>query len=135
MSNEMKEIDYIDIINIYKNRFVSFEEITDDEKINYKKEFNCRKETKAKIILQLSKPDYTEEKIIKRESFQSLSKEAKEIINIIINQPKEIRNILATPKLKLITKRSIFLHLKKVFNSEFLAKSIIEEIETWVNQL
>lgn len=82
-----------------------------------------------------SKQISAEQAVIKQESFDRLSSEAKEVIQFILNQPKEVLEILATPKMKLVTKRSIFKHLKKIFRSKIIARQIIKEITEWVNRL
>lgn len=76
-----------------------------------------------------------ERAIIKKEAFENLSNEAKELIQIILNSPTEILEALATPKSKRITKNSIFQHLSKIFRSKFIARLIIEEIQEWVKHL
>lgn len=76
-----------------------------------------------------------EQAIIKQEAFNRLSSEAKEVVLFILNQPTEVLKFMATPKMNLITRRSVFRHLSKVFHSRFIARQIIKEITEWVNRL
>ena len=76
-----------------------------------------------------------ERAIIKMEAFNNLSTEAKEVINAILFAPSEVIDVLSTPKAKMITRRSIYQHLSKIFRSKFLARMIIKEIQEWVKQL
>jgi hypothetical protein len=72
--------------------------------------------------------------LLKKESFQLLSDEAKEVIDMIFNSPAETVKALSTPS-GLLTKRSIKLGLYKIWNSKFIAKQVIEELTRWVNHL
>jgi len=76
-----------------------------------------------------------ENAIIKVESFNNLSAEAREVIDVILNAPSEILDVMGTPKQRIITRRSVFKHLSKIFRSRFIARLIIKEIQEWVNQL
>jgi hypothetical protein len=80
----------------------------------------------------ISKQLSPEEAVIKQDSFDKLSDEAKEIVNFILSQPNEILEILSTPKTKKITKNSILKHLDKMFHSKFLANKILKEISNFV---
>jgi hypothetical protein len=80
----------------------------------------------------ISKQLSPEEAVIKQDSFDKLSKEARDIVNFILNQPNEILEILSTPKTKKITKNSILKHLVNIFHSKFLANKILKEISDFV---
>ena len=72
--------------------------------------------------------------VMKKESFENLSEESKEVIKMILDSPNEVLSALST-KSGLITKRSVRQGLQKLWSSNFLAKYVINEITSWVNKL
>lgn len=76
-----------------------------------------------------------EQAIIKQQAFDKLSREAKDVIDVILNSPTEVVRLMATPKRHEITIRSVYRHLVKVFHSRFIARHVIREIQEWVNHL
>lgn len=77
----------------------------------------------------------SEDIVIKKESWENLSDEAKEVINTILYAPAEILEVLKTPKRKLLTKKSVQKYFRKVWYSNFITDIIIEEITQWAKQL
>lgn len=75
-----------------------------------------------------------EKAVMKKESFQSLSTEAKEVVDIILNAPKETLSAITTKK-GLLTKRSIRIGLQRLWKSKFIAKYVIDELTQWANKL
>jgi hypothetical protein len=73
-----------------------------------------------------SKLPSPEEIVIKKQLFQQLSQEAKELINIILDAPDEIVELIKTREQKRITKRKIKDHLIKTFGGKFTAEMIIK---------
>jgi len=69
---------------------------------------------------------------IKKDAYERLSPEAKEIIFIIIYSPNEI---LESMGFKNITKRAVRLYFSKIWNSKWIAKNTIRELTKWANQL
>ena len=69
---------------------------------------------------------------IKKDAYERLSPEAKEIIDIIIYSPNEI---LESLKFKNITKRAVRLYFSKIWNSKWIAHHAIKELTKWANQL
>jgi len=88
-------------------------------------------ETEILVAPQIS----AEKALMKIEAFDNLSQEAKDVINTILFAPAEVLEVLGTPKAKMVTRRSIYIHLSKIFRSKFLARLIIKEIQEWVKQL
>lgn len=87
------------------------------------------------IAIQLQSDIPTPEKILlRKESVQLLSEEAREVIEMVLSAPMETIAALSTPT-GLLTKRSIQLGLQKLWKSKFIAKLVIEEITKWANQL
>lgn len=76
-----------------------------------------------------------EKKIIKQQNFESLSREARELVMAIVNSPAEVLEIMKTPKTKKLTKRSIRIYIRNIFKSKWVADSILKEITDWVNGL
>lgn len=73
--------------------------------------------------------------LLKKEAWENLSMEAKEMIDYILNSPAEIVDLLKTPKRKLLTKRSIRRYFRRYWSSKFITDITIKEITRWVNQL
>jgi hypothetical protein len=77
-----------------------------------------------------------EKALLKKESFESLSDEAKEIIEVVIfNCPKEAFDFLYVPKAGRMTKSRIRRYFQAIWRSKFFAEKAVEEITRWVNQL
>ena len=70
-------------------------------------------------------------KIIKQESYDSLSQEAKEVISMVLNTPSEIMDIITTPK-GAKSKNLLKNYLYKKWRSNFLVNSIFQEISEFV---
>lgn len=84
-----------------------------------------------------SLPNYAldpEKLLIKKESLLSLSEEAKQVIEMLINSPVETIKALSSPT-GLLTKRSVKLGLQKLWHSKFIAKKVTEELTAWTNRL
>jgi len=85
------------------------------------------------------------EKTIKNDEYNSLSKEAKDLIRIILNTPNEIISLLPTNRSKTskLTKNKCKLYLILKWKSSYISKMItknlaievIEEITRWVKNL
>ncbi len=84
----------------------------------------------------LDKEQSTEEKVIKNDLYFKLSKEAKAIVDIIVNGPAEFMDIL-TPKTGNITKRTISNFITKfIFNRTVPTKQtkrIMNELKDFVS--
>ena len=78
----------------------------------------------------------TPEKIlVRKQLFNSLSEEAKEVIQLVLNSPSEILDLIRTPKQKRITKVKIRKHLIRSWHSTFITDLTIQELEEWVKRL
>jgi len=87
-------------------------------------------------LIILKSETLTPEKIlIRKQSFNSLSEEAKEVIQLILNSPSEILDLLKTPKQKRITKVKIRKYLITSWHSSFITDLTIQELEEWVKRL
>lgn len=82
-----------------------------------------------------SKIPNPEKLLLKKEAFELLSSEAKEIIMDILNSPNEIIAIMITPSRKLLSKKRLRKYLATIWQSKFIADQVIKEITGWVNQL
>jgi len=76
-----------------------------------------------------------EEYLIKKQEFENLSNEAKEIIDLVLSLPLEFTEILYTPVRKRLTKKSIYEYFKTVWKSKFITSITIKEITDWVKKL
>lgn len=76
-----------------------------------------------------------EKAFLKKEAFENLSNEAKEVIFTILNGPEEIINLFSSPKEKRINTRRIADYYRLKWSSSIIAKSIIEEIKEWAKTL
>lgn len=87
-------------------------------------------------LVILKSETLTPEKIlIRKQLFNSLSKEAKEVIQLILNSPSEILDLIKTPKQKRITKIRIRQYLNRSWHSTFITDLTIQELEEWVKLL
>lgn len=73
--------------------------------------------------------------LIKYDSWDKLSQEAKEIIETILNAPIEIIEALQTPKRKKFSITMIKKYFQKEWKSTFITEATFEEIRIWANQL
>jgi hypothetical protein len=72
-----------------------------------------------------------ESKLIKSESFQKLSGEAKEVISLILFTPSELIGVITTPKGEK-SKKLLIKYLEKRWKSKFLVSAVIDEIVSLV---
>jgi len=86
-------------------------------------------------IVLASKIPNPEKLFLKKESYDKLSNEAKEIIETVLDCPQEIFELLYVPKFKRMTKRRIRIYFRAAWRSKFFADHAIEEVTKWVNQL
>jgi len=70
-----------------------------------------------------------EELIIKRDSFSKLSKESKEIIEIVLNSPADIIDCFITPKYNKISREKIKAYLVKEGWNDKTVKTCFQEIK------
>lgn len=73
-----------------------------------------------------------EKKVIKKDLYEKTSQEAKEVINLVLNTPSELIEIISTPKGK-ITKSKIKKYLLDKWKSQFLVELIMKEISRLVD--
>ena len=91
-------------------------------------------EDTGEIILQDNELT-SEEKVIKTDSYNKLSDEAKELIDLVINCPEESMLVLMTPVQKRFSFRKIRSFLEVSWKSKFIADSAIKEVKEWLRQL
>ena len=65
----------------------------------------------------------------KKQQFNHLSEEAKEVIQLILNSPTEILELIKTPKQNRITRTRVKKYFSTVWHSKFITEKTIEEIE------
>lgn len=86
---------------------------------------------KDEIILE-SKFISAENAFLKKEAFDNLSNEAKNLIHLIINAPDEFINLFKTPQKMILSKNTFKECLIDVWKSPILADQILGEIKEWV---
>lgn len=123
MSKTTKSFPYLCAINILQNRFKYI--ITNELE---------QSEHPDEIILP-SEEINPEKMLIKKEEYESLSIEAREIIQTLINCPEEIFEVFKTEHIKKISKRQITKIFADIWQSEYIAKCAIQEIVKWVKTL
>lgn len=73
--------------------------------------------------------------VIKKQAYERLSDEAKEIITTVCYSTGEIYDMISTPKTGVLTKKSIRKYFRRVWQSKFITEHTLREITTWANQL
>jgi hypothetical protein len=92
------------------------------------------REIDSSVILPTKIPD-PETIYLKKEAFENLSDEAKEIIDTILNGPEEVLQYFASPIEKKINKRRILEYYKEKWFSPLFAKEAVKEISKWAKHL
>jgi hypothetical protein len=73
--------------------------------------------------------------LIKKQNYENLSNEAKEVIDIILNSPQEVIDVFSTPKLKMISIKMLREALITCWKSVPLVEQAIKEISQWVRKM
>jgi hypothetical protein len=121
---ELKEIDYYSAYQIIVNAcwlHVDPCDIYDEED-----EFNTQ------LHSNIPSP---EKLLIKKQSWEALSEEAREILTTVLYATDELYDMLSTKNKGILSKRSIRMYFTKIWQSKFIVNRTIKEITTWVNQL
>lgn len=86
--------------------------------------------------LDMMESSYTspEDEIIMKDSFSHLSKEAMEVINLVLNSPMEVIECLKTPKYDKISKRKVRKYLEKNGWETRKVKSCFEELREFCSE-
>lgn len=93
---------------------------------------DCYEERTFPIHSKIMNPEVL---LLKRESFNSLSTEAKEIILTIINCPEEMLHIFKTKEKNVLSKKVARQYFHKKWRSKFIVDLTFKEIIKWVEQL
>lgn len=101
--------------------------------------YGCKKVNTMETIDEegeyiLKSPLNPEKELIKKDSYQKLSREAKEIINIVLNSPQDVLELFLNPKRKNISLKRLKQVLIVNWKSTFLVENAIQEIKNWVNK-
>ena len=73
-----------------------------------------------------------EKQLLKKEAYDRLSNEAKEVIDLIINSPDEILQLFITPKRRLLSCSLLKQILSDSWKSKFIVEEVFQEIKRWV---
>lgn len=71
----------------------------------------------------------------RKEAYDSLTKEAKEVITLVLNTPKEVLSEIVSPKFGLLTKRTLKKYLMKHGWRERKVDKVFSELSIFVNSL
>jgi len=77
----------------------------------------------------------SEQLLIKKEAWEELSEEAKEVITTVLYVPNEIVNLITTPNTKNITLRSVKKYFIEKWKSKFIVDLTLKEIAFWIAKL
>jgi len=72
-----------------------------------------------------------EKDLIKKESYQNLSDEAKQVIDICLNAPMEIMNQLKSPIFGVVSKNSLLKYFRKIWKRQ-KTFSVFQEVSEFV---
>ena len=76
-----------------------------------------------------------EKLLIKKQTWENLSAEAREMAETILYATDELYDMLATRNKGILTKRSIRIYFNKIWQSKLITTHTINEITKWTNQL
>jgi len=123
MGNKLKPIDYLNVLEIVLNDCIySIDPCDVYEPLDLSFPLHSNSISPEKLV-------------IKKNQYENLSKEAKEMIEAILYSPSEVFDLLATPERGLLSQRSIRKYFRKIWKSKFITDQTIKEIKSWVNQL
>lgn len=117
----MKKVNWSNYVHAFEVYFGAWETIDPCES------------TEAKILPTQSIGP--ERQVMKRQAYESLSAEAKEMIETILNAPDEVIDLMRTPKQKRITRVTVRNYFSSIWNSKLITNYTIREISKWINQL
>ena len=120
MSNKLNFANYIFAYNILYQKIFQINHYDSKEDSN----------DKTTVILYDQNPS-AEEKTIKKNLWENLSLEAKEIISTIINSPNE----LLTAPLQRLTLNRVQKYFLNKWKSKFIVDKTIREIKNWLSKI
>lgn len=127
MAKKVQHFHYLCALQIMKNNILVVKtneiEKEDDE------------EFESNEVILPSKNINPEEIAIKKQNFELLSDEAKEVIETILNGPEEILESFKTSKIKKFSKNKIKEFFYNIWKSKLITDEVIKEITIWVKNL
>ena len=121
MANKTNEFNYLIVYNYLKDGIQTISTIENQD------------EESTEIILPSN--ENPENILIKKQNYQNLSNEAKEVINIILNSPQEVMDLFLTPKKREVSISRLKTILTKSWKSALIVESAFKEISKWVKRL
>jgi len=91
-------------------------------------------EDELTVHLQSNTPS-PEKLLIKKQSWEALSEEAREILTTVLYATDELYDMLSTKNKGILSKRSIRMYFTRIWQSKFIVNRAIKEITTWANQI
>jgi len=91
---------------------------------------------KDELTLILESKLNQENEFFKKEAFENLSSEAKEVVNIVLNSPDEILQLICTSKFGMYSKDLLkkYLHKNKGWENKKI-KKVFRELSKYVNAM
>ena len=75
-----------------------------------------------------------EKVLLRKEAYEELSMEAREIIQAIVNSPEEMLSNFKSRKRKIFSRKRTRKYFRKRFRSKFIVDIAFKEITEWVNK-
>jgi len=76
-----------------------------------------------------------EEEEIKRSTYQNLSDEARQVINLVLNVPTEMAGLLLSPIRKQVSKEKLYKMMARQWKDKRYAKKVIAELENYARTI
>jgi len=87
--------------------------------------------TEREIILE-SQERSPEDEVIKKDMYQKMSSEAKQVISICINCPNEILDLITPRNSKKIKKEKLVKYLQNKWHNKRLVRKVLNEVTTLI---
>ena len=126
----MKKINSNDYVSGYIVMKGKWLEVIDDNKTF--DDLGSSTEISVENSIVLIDNETPEKEVIKNDTYQKLSKEAKEVLNIVLNTPAEILEIIATPKLAKIKPEKLRDYLYMTYNKR-VVRRIYRELKRFTS--
>jgi len=93
---------------------------------------DCYEEGEIALHCRIQSP---EKLLLKKDGYENLSNEAKEIIQTVLNCPEEMLHIFQTKHKNIFSKNIARKYFRKSWNSKFIVDMTFIEIGKWVKTL
>ena len=128
MAKQIKPYNYLIAYNqiVNGNESISSTEVQENSN-------SINEDSKNDLIFESELPSQ-EKLLIKQESFDRLSNEAKEIILMVINASEDFISMFKTKEKDMLSPRLFKESIEKSWKSKFLVEQVFKEIKEWIKQ-